>query len=130
MHRGPPLNKALAVMRKGVPLVGNLVTLAIVSAGCAAPYVGTWENESRSFRLVLAEDGTCTMAAPRTHIGSIGGRCIYSRAGDIVTITALGELDGSGRLEPIRDPLQIKIGPTGQLTMLNDNGSILKRVAE
>lgn len=113
---------------------GICAGLAILTAGCASPYVGTWEHDDgRSYlRVVLADDDMCTIVAGR-YVGKlregIGGRCRYARANDIVSITAVGEIDGTGPLDALPTPMQFKFQPeNGHLVALGWDHVILRRL--
>jgi hypothetical protein len=92
-----------------------LAILSTIIAGCAtaSPYLGTWEGVERLtyLRVVLNADGSCAFVGGSI-IGDkrdgIGGRCRYTEANDTISITEMGEIDGSGKSEKVPSPITLK----------------------
>ena len=112
------------------------MVLAVGVFGCAAaPVTGAWEHRGSGtyLRIALADEGKCVIVGGSA-IGynirdGIGGRCRYSRAGDIISITHLGEIDGSGPLEALPIPLHFQLeNKSTRLVALWGEGEVLTRL--
>ena len=114
----------------------SFAALGIVAVGCVSTlqHVGTFEGagEASWMRVVLNADGSCVFVAGGIigkHRDGIGGRCRYSEANDIISITDIGEIDGTGKTERVVPPLTLTYhAATDSLSVASNSSSKLFRV--
>ena len=112
---GRPLNSVVSRHASSVNPRIALVFLGIGAVGCVTlpSPLGVWEraNQTSFVRVVLNADRSCVFVAGGI-IGDkrdgIGFRCSYTQSNDAISITEIGEIDGSGRVEKAIPPINFK----------------------
>jgi hypothetical protein len=110
---------------------------ASACVGCASGSIGFWEyDDQRNFtRISLEQGGTCTIVMGGTFPGGlregIGGRCRYSQKEDVIAITHISEIDGSGPSEELPQPFVLTYERASDSIMMSGEKPIrLLRIAK
>jgi hypothetical protein len=98
--------------------------------------LGSWEvaEEQSYVRVVLNADGSCVFVAGSI-LGDkrdgIGGRCRYSAKNNAISITEMREIDGSGKVETLPQPIRLRYdAKSDSVSFLDQSKLRLSRISK